>query len=46
MLASGALVNTLAFSRSNNEFHKLRNLGVDDERKRHDKPIEKLQASY
>ena len=46
MLVGGALVNTLAFSGSNYLFTMLRSSGVDEERKRHDKAIEQLQAAH
>ena len=45
MLVGGALVNALAFSGSNYLFSKLRSSGVDEERKRHDKAVEQLQAA-
>lgn len=46
LLVGGALVNALAFSGSNYLFSMLRgNNGVDEERKRHDKAIEQLQAA-
>ena len=45
MLVGGALVNALAFSGSNYLFSTLRRTGVDEERKRHDKAIEKLQSA-
>ena len=45
MLVGGALVNALAFSGSNYLFSMLRSSGVDEERKRHDKAIEQLQAA-
>ena len=45
MLVGGALVNTLAFSGSNYLFTILRGSGVDEERKRHDKAVEQLQAT-
>ena len=45
MLVGGALVNALAFSGSNYLFTMLRSSGVDEERKRHDKAIEQLQAA-
>ena len=45
MLLGGALVNALAFSRSNYLFSMLRSSGVDEERKRHDKAVEQLQAA-
>lgn len=45
MLVGGALVNALAFSGSNYLFSTLRSSGVDEERKRHDKAVEQLQAA-
>ena len=45
MLVGGALVNTLAFSGSDYLFTILRSSGVDEERKRHDKAVEQLQAA-
>ena len=45
MLVGGALVNGLAFSGSNYLFTILRSSGVDEERKRHDKAVEQLQAA-
>ena len=45
MLIGGALVNALAFSGTNYLFSTLRKRGVDEERKRHDKAVEKLQAA-
>ena len=45
MLVGGALVNALAFSGSNYLFGMLRSSGVDEERKRHDKAVEQLQAA-
>lgn len=45
LLVGGALVNALAFSGSNYLFSTLRSSGVDEERKRHDKAIEQLQAA-
>ena len=45
MLVGGALVNALAFSGSNYLFTILRSSGVDEERKRHDKAVEQLQAA-
>ena len=45
MLLGGALVNALAFSRSNDLFFMLRSSGVDKERKRHYKAVEQLQAA-
>lgn len=45
MLLGGAVVNALAFSGSNYLFHRLESSGIDEERKRHDKAIEQLQAA-
>ena len=45
LLVGGALVNALAFSGSNYLFSMLRSSGVDEERKRHDKAVEQLQAA-
>ena len=45
MLVGGALVNALAFSGSNYLFTNLRSSGVDEERERHDKAVEQLQAA-
>ena len=45
MLLVGAPVNALAFSGSNYLFYMLRNSGVDEECKRHDKAVEQLQAA-
>jgi hypothetical protein len=45
LLVGGALVNALAFSGSNFLFSKLRSSGIDEERKRHDKAVEQLQAA-
>ena len=45
MLVGGALVNALAFSGSNWLFSMLRSSGLDEERKRHDKAVEQLQAA-
>ncbi len=45
MLLGGAAVNALAFSGSNYLFSMLRSSGVDEERKRHDKAVEQLQAA-
>ena len=45
MMVGGALVNALAFSGSNFAFSMLRDSGVDEERKRHDKALEQLQAA-
>ena len=45
MLVGGALVNALAFTGSNYLFSMLRSSGVDEERKRHDKAVEQLQAA-
>ena len=44
-MASIALVNALAFSESNYLFTILRSSGVGEERKRHDKAFEQLQAA-
>ena len=46
MLFAGAAVNALAFSGSNYLFGMLRSSGVEEERKRHDKAIEQLQAAH
>ena len=45
MMVGGALVNALAFSGSNFVFSMLRDPGADEERKRHDKALEQLQAA-
>ena len=45
MLVGGALVNALAFSGSNWLISMLKSSGLDEECKRHDKAIEKLQAA-
>ena len=45
MLVGGTLMNALAFSGSNYLFTILRSAGVDEERKRHDKAVEQLQAA-
>lgn len=45
MLVGGALVNALAFSGSNYLFSMMQKSGVDEERKRHDKAVERLQAA-
>ena len=45
MLVDGAMVNALAFSESNWLFSMLRSSGLDEERKRHDKAVEQLQAT-
>ena len=45
MLVGGAMVNALAFSRSNWLFSMLRSSCIDEERKRHDKAVEQLQAA-
>ena len=45
MLVGGAVVNALAFSGSNFLFSMLRDPGADEERKRHDKAVEQLQAA-
>ena len=44
-LIGGALINALAFSRSNFLFSSLSNESIDKERKRHDKAIEDLQRA-
>ena len=45
MLIGGALTNALAFSGSNYLFSMFPSSGVDEERKRHDKAVEQLQAA-
>ena len=45
MLVGGAMVNALVFSGSNWLFSMLRSSGLDEERKRHDKAVEQLQAA-
>ena len=45
MLVGGVLVNALAFSGSNWLLSMLRSSGLDEERKRHDKAVEQLQAA-
>lgn len=45
MLVGGALVNALAFTGSNYVFSMLKSSGIEDERKRHDKAVEELQAA-
>lgn len=45
MLVGGALVNALAFSGSNYLFSRLHGAGVEEERRRHDTAIERLQAA-
>ena len=45
MLVGGALVNALAFSGSNYLFSLVRSSGVEEERKRHDKAVEQLEAA-
>jgi hypothetical protein len=45
MLIGGAIVNALAFSGSNYLFSTMKKSGVDEERKRHDKAVEQLQAA-
>ena len=45
MLVGGALVNALAFSGSNFLFSMMRDPGAVEERKRHDKAVEQLQAA-
>ena len=44
MLLGGATVNALAFSGSNYLFSMLQSSGIDEERRRHDKVVEQLQA--
>ena len=46
MLLGGAVVNALAFSGSNYLFSTLRSSGIEEERKRHDKAVEELQAAH
>ena len=46
LLLGGALVNALAFSGSNYLFSMLKSSGVDEERRRHDKAVEQLQAAH
>ena len=46
MLLGGAAVNALAFSGSNYLFSMLRSSGVDEERRRHNKAVEQLQAAH
>ena len=46
MLLGGAAVNALAFSGSNYLFSMLRSSGVDEERRRHDKAVQQLQAAH
>lgn len=45
MMVGGALVNALAFSGSNFLFSSLQSSAVEEERKRHDKALEQLQAA-
>ena len=45
MLVGGALVNALAFTGSNYLFAILRSSGVDEDRKRHEMAVERLQAA-
>ena len=45
MMVGGALVNALAFSGSNYLFSHMGNDDADDERKRHDKAVEQLEAA-
>ena len=45
MLLGGAIANAVAFTGSNYLFSKLRDSGVEDERRRHDAAIEQLQAA-
>ena len=44
-LIRGAIVNALAFSRSNFLFSTLSKESIDKERKRHDKAIENMQRT-
>ena len=44
-LLGGATVNALAFSGSNYLFSMLQSSGIDEERRRHDKVVEQLQAA-
>ena len=46
MLVGGALINAVAFTGSKYFFSMLRSSGVDEERKRHDKAVEQLQAAH
>ena len=46
LLVGGAIVNAVAFTGSNYLFSMLRSSGVDEERKRHDRAIEQLQAAH
>jgi hypothetical protein len=46
MMIGGALVNALAFSGSNWLFSSLRGNQVDEERLRHDKAVEQLNAAH
>ena len=45
MLIGGGLANVLAFTGGSYLFHRLSADNIDTERKRHDAPIEKLQAA-
>ena len=45
MLLGGATVNALAFSGSNYLISMLQSSGIDEERRRHDKAVEQLQAA-
>ena len=45
MLLGGTIVNALGFSGSNYLFSILRNSGIDEECKHHDKAVEELQAA-
>ncbi|MEW8546889.1 MAG: hypothetical protein AB2693_25520 [Candidatus Thiodiazotropha sp.] len=45
MLVGDAIVNALAFSGSNYLFATLMDSGAEEERKRHDKAVEQLQAA-
>ena len=46
LLVGGAVVNALAFTGSNYLFSLLRGSDANEERKRHDKAIEQLQAAH
>ena len=46
MMLGGAVVNALAFSGSNYFFTMLGHRGVDEERLRHDKAVEELNAAH
>ena len=46
MLVGGALVNAVAFTGSNFLFSLLKDSDANEERKRHDKAVEQLQAAH